>query len=196
MGMENDIVRVAVYCGSSPGSHPAFLRDATILGSLLVERGLELVYGGGRVGLMGAVADAVLAGGGVVHGVITEELLNAEVGHLGLTNLEVVDSMHTRKARMGLLADGFLALPGGFGTWEELTEMLTWTQLGIQRKPVAVCNTEGFWDPLIEQTRVAVAAGFVNAEHGELLRVGDDPASALDALLAPVPLPTPKWASR
>lgn len=97
---------------------------------------------------------------------------------------------------MGELADGFLALPGGFGTWEELTEMLTWTQLGIQRKPIALCNTNGFWNPLIEQTRTAVASGFVKAHHGELLRVGSDPRSALDALLAPVRLPIPKWATQ
>ena len=188
--------RIAVYCGSSSGVDPTFIDHAVILGRLLTERGIDLVYGGGRVGLMGAVADAVLAAGGTVHGVITVDLLNAEVGHVGLTHLEVVDTMHTRKARMGELADGFLALPGGFGTWEELTEMLTWTQLGIQRKPIALCNTNGFWDPLIEQTRTAVAAGFVKAHHGELLRVGTDPRSALDALLAPVPLPTPKWAER
>ena len=194
--MESIIKRVAVYCGSSSGHDPRFTEDAVALGSLLAERGLELIYGGGRVGLMGAVADAVLAGGGKAHGVITVDLLNAEVGHVGLTRLEVVDTMHTRKARMGELADGFLALPGGFGTWEELTEMLTWTQLGLQRKPIALCNTNGFWDPLIEQTRMAVSSGFVKAQHGELLRVGADPVAALDALMSPVPLPTPKWATR
>jgi uncharacterized protein (TIGR00730 family) len=166
------------------------------MGEELVRRDLHLVYGGGRVGLMGAVADAVLAAGGRAHGVITKDLLDAEVGHVGLTELEVVDSMHDRKARMGELSDAFVALPGGFGTWEELTEMLTWTQLGIQRKPVAVCNTNGFWDSLIAQTSRAVDDGFVKAHHGELLRVGHDPVATLDALLAPVPLPTPKWAAR
>ena len=194
--MPHEISRIAVYCGSSSGTDPAYLRDAVAVGTMLVERGIELVYGGGRVGLMGAVADAALDAGGTVHGVITKELLQAEVGHMGITTLEVVDSMHTRKARMGELADAFLALPGGFGTWEELTEMLTWTQLGLQRKPLALCNTKRFWDPLIEQTNRAVAAGFIKAHHGELLRVGADPSSALDALLAPTPLPTPKWASR
>lgn len=194
--MTTPITRVAVYCGSSPGTNPAFVEAASALGTLLAERRLELVYGGGKVGLMGAVADAVLASGGVVHGVITVDLLAAEVGHTGITRLEVVESMHLRKARMGELADAFLALPGGFGTWEELTEMLTWTQLGIQRKPLALCNVAGFWDPLIEQTRTAVAAGFIRPEHGELLRVGDTPSEALDALLAPVPLPSPKWVDR
>lgn len=194
--MASEIARVAVYCGSSPGVHPAFVRDAVAMGRLLAEQGIELVYGGGKVGLMGAVADAALEAGGIVHGVITKELLQAEVGHMGITNLEVVDSMHTRKARMGELADGFLAMPGGFGTWEELTEMLTWTQLGIQRKPLALCNTNGYWDPLIEQTRRAVEAGFIKSHHGELLRVGTDPAAALAELLAPVELPTPKWADR
>ncbi len=194
--MTTPIARIAVYCGSSPGIDPAFIRDAVAVGELLTEREITLVYGGGKVGLMGALADAVLAAGGVVHGVITKDLLQAEVGHTGITTLEVVDSMHTRKARMGELADAFLALPGGFGTWEELTEMLTWTQLGIQRKPLALCNTNGFWDPLIEQTNRAVSAGFIKAHHGELLRVGDDPASALDSLLSPTPLPTPKWAQR
>jgi uncharacterized protein (TIGR00730 family) len=194
--MSSEVRSVAVYCGSSPGIDPAFLRDATAMGVELVRRGLRLIYGGGRVGLMGAVADAVLAHGGHAHGVITRDLLQAEVGHIGLSELEVVDSMHTRKARMGELADAFVALPGGFGTWEELTEMLTWTQLGIQRKPVAVCNTNGFWDPLIAQTNRAVDDGFVKAHHGQILRVGHDPVSALDALLDPVPLPTPKWADR
>lgn len=190
------LTRIAVYCGSSAGTDPAFVRDAVLVGELLAARRFELVYGGGKVGLMGALADAVLGAGGHVHGVITKDLLQAEVGHSGLTTLEVVDSMHTRKARMGELADAFLALPGGFGTWEELTEMLTWTQLGIQRKPLALCNTNGFWDPLIEQTNRAVREGFINANHGKLLRVGSDPASALDALLAPTPLPSPKWADR
>ena len=195
-GVVPEIRSVAVYCGSSLGSDRAFVADATMLGQELVRRSLRLVYGGGRVGLMGAVADAVLAGGGHAHGVITRDLLAAEVGHVGLSELDVMESMHARKARMGELADAFVALPGGFGTWEELTEMLTWTQLGLQRKPIAVCNTNGFWDALIAQTNRAVADGFVKAHHGELLRVGHDPVSTLDALMAPVPLPTPKWAQR
>ena len=188
--------RVAVYCGSSSGTGPAYLADAKAVGRLLAERGIEVVYGGGRVGLMGAVADAALAAGGTVLGVITVDLLNAEVGHLGLSDLLVVETMHLRKARMAELADGFLALPGGFGTWEELTEMLTWTQLGLQRKPIALCNTLGFWDALLAQTAAAVTAGFVKPQHGELLRVGDDPTSAIDALFDPVALPTPKWSGR
>ncbi len=142
---------VAVYCGSSSGHDPVFVEAAVATGQELAKRGLELVYGGGKVGLMGAVADAVLGSGGTVHGVITTSLLDAEVGHLGLTSLEVVESMHERKSLMAERADAFLALPGGFGTFDELFEVLTWTQLGIQSKPVAVVNVAGYWDFVLKQ---------------------------------------------
>ena len=185
--------RVAVYCGSSSGVRTEYITAATETGRILAERGLELVYGGGHVGLMGAVANGALAAGGVVHGIITTALLDAEVGHTGLTSLEVVSTMHERKARMADLADAFLALPGGFGTLDELCEVLTWTQLGIQRKPIAVVNVCNYWDGFIAATATAVAEGFMKASHGELLRAAATPLDAINALLAPVPLPEPKW---
>jgi uncharacterized protein (TIGR00730 family) len=193
---EQSIKRIAVYCGSSAGTDPAFLDAAIATGQELARRGIELVYGGGRVGLMGAVADAVLADGGTVHGIITTALLDAEVGHTGLTNLEVVDSMHDRKLRMADLADAFLALPGGFGTWDELFEVITWTQLGIHSKPVALLNTNGYWNGLLQQTKHAAANGFMKEIHADLLRSASEPKDAIDLLLSPVPLPTPKWAKR
>jgi uncharacterized protein (TIGR00730 family) len=193
---QQNIRRVAVYCGSSAGNDPAFAEAAVETGKELARRGLELVYGGGRVGLMGAVADAVLAEGGVVQGIITTALLDAEVGHIGLTNLEVVGSMHDRKRRMAELADAFLALPGGFGTWEELFEVITWTQLGIHSKPAAVLNTNGYWDGLLMQTKHAAANGFMKEIHAELLRSAAEPKEVVDLLLSPLPLPTPKWAKR
>jgi uncharacterized protein (TIGR00730 family) len=145
---------------------------------------------------MGAVADAVLAHGGVAHGVITEALLDAEVGHMGLTSLVVVSTMHDRKARMADLADAFLALPGGFGTLDELCEILTWTQLGIQRKPVALVNVCGYWDPLLTMAASAASEGFMKAAHRDLLRSASEPAAAIDLLLAPIPMPEPKWITR
>jgi uncharacterized protein (TIGR00730 family) len=193
---QQSIKRVAVYCGSSPGLDPTFAEAAAEIGMELARRGLELVYGGGRVGLMGTVADAVLNEGGTVHGIITTALLDAEVGHLGLTRLEVVDSMHDRKLRMADLADGFLALPGGFGTWDELFEVITWTQLGIHSKPVALLNTNGYWDGLLQQTKHAAANGFMKEIHADLLRSAREPKEVIDLLLSPVPLPTPKWAKR
>ena len=184
---------MAVYCGSSPGIRAEYLAAACDTGRILAERGLELVYGGGHVGLMGAVANAALAHGGVVHGIITTALLDAEVGHTGLTSLEVVSTMHERKARMADLADGFLALPGGFGTLDELCEVLTWTQLGIQRKPISLVNVCGYWDPFLALTSTAVTEGFMKAAHGQLVRSAAKPLDAIDLLLAPIPLPEPKW---
>jgi uncharacterized protein (TIGR00730 family) len=193
---QKSVRSVAVYCGSSAGNDPAFLEAAVATGNELAERGIELVYGGGKVGLMGAVADAALERGGSVHGVITTSLLNAEVGHNGLTSLDVVESMHERKARMAARADAFLALPGGFGTFDELFEVLTWTQLGIQSKPVAVVNVAGYWDFVLKQAAHAAASGFMKPVHAELLRSGATAQEALDLLLAPLPLPIPKWADR
>jgi uncharacterized protein (TIGR00730 family) len=187
---------VAVYCGSSSGNDPIFTEAAIEAGTEIAKRGIELVYGGGKVGLMGTVAEAVLAAGGRVHGVITTALLDAEVGHRGLTSLEVVDSMHERKALMATRADAFLALPGGFGTFDELFEVLTWTQLGIHSKPVAVLNVAGYWTFMLEQAKHAAASGFMKPIHAELLRSGNTVSEAFDALLNPVPLPTPKWADR
>jgi uncharacterized protein (TIGR00730 family) len=195
-GQADEVRSVGVYCGSSSGGHGDYVSAAIELGALLAKRDLTLVYGGGRVGLMGALADSVLENGGRAHGVITEALLDAEVGHNGLTTLETVGSMHDRKLRMAELADGFLALPGGFGTWDELCEVLTWTQLGIHRKPIALVNVRGYWNGLLEQTRVAAEEGFMKAVHAELLRPADNVTDALDLLLTPTPLPEPKWDKR
>ncbi len=187
------IRRIAVYCGSSSGTNPAFGEMAVATGREIARRGFELVYGGGRVGLMGALADAALAAGGTVHGVITTALLNAEVGHRELTTLDVRDSMHERKARMAELADAFLALPGGFGTFEELFEVLTWTQLGIQHKPIAVVNVDGYWNFLLEQVAHSTTNGLVKPHHAELLRHGTTAYDAIEQLLLPLAPPSPKW---
>ena len=146
--------RICVFCGSNAGTHPAYRAEAEKLGRLLASRGIELVYGAGNIGLMGAVADACLEAGGTVIGVIPEALMGKEVAgrpvdHRTLTRIEVVDSMHTRKARMAELADGFIALPGGFGTFEEFCEVLTWGQLGFHVKPMGLLNVRGFYDPLL-----------------------------------------------
>lgn len=175
---------MCVFCGSSTGTDPAHLAAAVALGQRLAERGVGLVYGGGAVGLMGAVADACMAGGGEVIGVIPTGLFSKEVGHTGLTELVEVASMHERKALMYERADAFVALPGGLGTLEELAEVLTWNQLGILAKPVALLDVGGFWQPLVRWLTEAVEAGFVRAEHAASLRVVDDVAEVLDVLEA------------
>ncbi len=166
--------RICVFCGSRPGVRPAYREAAEALGRLFAERGIELVYGGGNVGLMGIVADSCLAAGGKVVGVIPRALLEWEVGHEGLTRLEGVDSMHTRKARMAELADGFIALPGGLGTFEELFEILTWAQLGFHNKPVGLLNTEGYYLPLIQMLDRGVSEGFMKSENRGLLQVDEN----------------------
>jgi len=173
--------RLCVFCGSSDGERPGYLELARQMGTALAERGLETVYGGGNVGLMGAVADAALAAGGRVIGVIPDGLLAKERGHRGISELEVVGSMHERKARMAKLSDGFIALPGGLGTLEELAEALTWSQLGLHRKPCGVVNLAGYFDPLIEFLDRAVEEGFMRAESRRMLLVAGDPAALLDA---------------
>ena len=172
--------RVCVFCGSSPGSRPAYTQSARELAAELVRRGIGLVYGGGSVGLMGVLADAVLEGGGEVIGVIPGPLASRELAHRGLTDLRVVDSMHERKATMSALADAFIALPGGLGTLEETLEILTWAQLGIHRKPVGVLNTEGFYDGLLRFLGHAVREGFVRQEYFALLLFGDTSAELLE----------------
>ncbi|AUV83607.1 TIGR00730 family Rossman fold protein [Salinigranum rubrum] len=176
--------RICVYCGSRPGTDPAFVDAARAFGRLLAERDLGLVYGGGDVGLMGAVADSALAAGGEVIGVIPEALFEREVAHEGVTDLHVVDSMHTRKRRMADLADGFVALPGGFGTLEELVEMLTWAQLGFHTDPCGLLNVSGYYDGLVSFFDAQVDAGFVEPRHRELLVVTDDPTGLLDRFAA------------
>lgn len=179
--------RICVYCGSSPGVRPVYRAAAERLGRTLAARGLGLVYGGGRVGLMGAVADAVLAAGGEAIGVIPEALQAWEVGHQGLTALHVVASMHERKAMMADLADGFIALPGGIGTLEELFEIWTWGQLGYHRKPLALLDVDGYFSRLEAFIGHMVAEGFLKAAHRDFILFDDDPDSALDRFATHVP---------
>lgn len=176
------IKRVCVYCGSRHGSRPVYDRAARDLGAALARRGLGLVYGGGRVGLMGSIAEAVLANGGNVIGVIPRAMTSREVAFLELKDLRVVASMHERKALMAELADAFIALPGGFGTLEELAEIITWAQLGLHRKPYGLLNVEGFYDPLLSFLDHALAEDFVKAKLRNSLVVESDPDGLLDAL--------------
>ncbi len=163
--------RAAVYCGSARGSDPAFLAEAQALGAALAAAGFGLVYGGASIGLMGAVADAALAGGAEVIGVLPEVLAGSEIAHTGLTRLEMVPTMHARKARMAKLADVFLILPGGYGTLDELMEIVTWAQLKLHAKPCILINTLGYWNGLLEFLDTAVEAGFLKAKNRELLQV-------------------------
>jgi uncharacterized protein (TIGR00730 family) len=187
---------ICVFCGSSAGSVPAYADAARALGWELVRRGLRLVYGGGNVGLMGILADAVLGGGGEVIGVIPQALLAKEVGHAGLTKLHVVGSMHERKALMAELSDAFLALPGGFGTLEEFCEVLTWLQLGLHGKPCGLFNVNGYYDPLLAFFDRAVSDGFLRAQHRDLVLVGTTPEEAFRHLAAYRQAPTEKWIGR
>jgi uncharacterized protein (TIGR00730 family) len=171
---------LCVYCGSNSGSKPIYTERAMALGTRMAKDGIALVYGGGNVGLMGTVADAVLEAGGEAIGVIPEQLVNWEVAHRGLTKLEIVGSMHERKARMFDLADGFVALPGGFGTLDEMFEMLTWRQLGIGNKPCAFLDIDGFYTPLMSMLDRMVEERFLHADQRRDLWHGDD----LDAMLA------------
>jgi uncharacterized protein (TIGR00730 family) len=174
--------RICVFCGSSAGARPVYRQAAQTIGQLLCRRGIELVYGGGRVGLMGTVADACLNEGGRVIGVIPQALADREVAHTGLTELRIVGSMHERKAVMADLSDAFVALPGGFGTWEEFFEVLTWGQLGIQRKACGVLNVDGYYDPLLQMADRALSEGFVREMHRGLLLSDADPERLLDRL--------------
>ena len=171
---------LCVYCGSNAGNNPAYADAARALGARMAADGIALVYGGGNVGLMGIVADAVLAHGGEAIGVIPQQLVDWEVAHRGLTRLEVVDSMHARKARMFDLADGFVALPGGFGTLDEMFEMLTWRQLGLARKPCAFLDANDFWQPLMTMLDTMVRERFLHAEQRQDMWHGGD----IDALFA------------
>lgn len=185
-----------VFCGSSPGARPEYREVAVALGSELAARGLRLVYGGASVGLMGAVADAALEAGGEAVGVIPRVLAEKEVMHQGLTELHFVDSMHERKAMLGDLADAFIALPGGFGTFEELLEVLTWAQLGIHRRPCGLLNVGGYYDPLLAMFDRAVEERFVRAEHRGILLAASEPAELLDGFAAYEPITVGKWLDR
>lgn len=180
--------RVAVYCGSANTPVATYGEAAFQVGVSLARRGIGVVYGGGRVGLMGKVADGALSAGGEVIGVIPERLMQLEVGHKGCTELHVVPSMHARKAKMAELSDAFVALPGGWGTWEELFEVVTWTQLGYQQKPAGVLNLGGYYDPLQAMVTRALEEGFVRPMLADLLVFGDD-FGALLARMATAELP-------
>lgn len=173
---------LCVFCGSSPGNGTAYVAAARTVGRLLAARRIALVYGGGRVGLMGAVADAALSAGGRVVGVIPRALMEREVGHGGLSELHVVETMHQRKAMMAELADGFLALPGGIGTMEEFFEVWTWSQLGIHRKPIGVLDVDGFFDPLVAFFDQLVREGFLRAEHRSTVLLDTSPELLLERL--------------
>ena len=175
---------LCVFCGSSPGQDPVFRDAARALARELVTRGIRLVYGGGNVGLMGEVSAAVMDAGGAVTGIIPHALMAREKGKRDITHLEVVATMHERKARMAELSDGFIAMPGGYGTLEELFEAVTWSQLGIHRKPVALLNVKGFYDPLLQMLDRAIAEGFLRSQHRGLVLVAETPGALLDAVAA------------
>ncbi len=187
---------VCVYCGSSVGSRDEYTQAARELGQLLAERALRTVYGAGNIGLMGVLADAALAAGGEVIGVIPAALVARELAHNGVTDLRIVHSMHERKALMADLSDAFIALPGGFGTFEELCEMLTWLQLGIHQKPCGLLNVAGYYDPLIAMFDRATDERFLRPQHRKLLQVAADPTELLDRLQSTVPPDTHKWLDR
>ena len=184
---------ICVYCGSNAGNKPVYAERAIALGDRIAKEGLQLVYGGGNVGLMGIVADAVLAAGGEVVGVIPEQLVNWEVAHKGVTRLEVVANMHERKKRMFDLSDAFVALPGGFGTLDEMFEMLTWRQLGLGKKPCAFLDVSGFWQPLMSMLDTMVAQRFLHPEQRQDMWHGDDIGALLDWMRDYVPAQADKW---
>lgn len=175
--------RVAVFCGSQMGSDPRFAQAADQLAEALTQRGLGLVYGGGNLGLMGRLADAVLSRGGEVIGVIPQSLLERELGHEGLTRLEITTSMHERKARMAQLSDAFIALPGGYGTMDEWFEILTWRQLGIHHKPIGLLNCADFFGPMLQFINHLQSSGLISPLHRDLFQVGDLAPPLLEQLL-------------
>jgi uncharacterized protein (TIGR00730 family) len=187
--------RVCVFCGSSSGRLPAYAEAARAFGSAVAERGLGLVYGGGRVGLMGAVADGALTAGGEVIGVIPQQLVDRELAHTGVGDLRIVDSLHERKALMAANADAFVALPGGFGTLDELMEQLTWSQLGLHSKPIGLLDVEDYWRPLIAFARRATEQGFVRESDLRAIAVSDEAEALLGRLerMAAEERPRPKW---
>ncbi len=184
---------ISVFCGSSSGNEKIFVEQARLLGQAIVRKGYGVVYGGARVGLMGAVADGALKEGGEVIGVIPDFLKQKELEYKDLTRMHVVETMHERKALMSELCDGIIALPGGYGTMEELFEMLTWAQLSLHRKPIAILNMEGYYDPLIAMSEKMIEKGFVKEEYRELLIVEDNIENLLERMESFVPLKNDKW---
>jgi uncharacterized protein (TIGR00730 family) len=195
---ERRLIRsVCVFCGSRPGDDPAFAVAAAALGTSLARRGMTLVYGGARVGVMGVLADAALRGGGRVVGVIPKGLVSKEIAHDGLTELFLTDTMHERKDRMMTLSDAFVCLPGGFGTYDELFEALTLAQVGFHDKPIGLVDTNGFFDPLVALVRHTIAHSFAAKEHEGLMVVERDVEKLLDAIVAFSPPPQgEKWTDR
>ena len=188
------IRRICVFCGSSMGFSPRYAETAAALGKLLAGRGIGLVYGGASVGTMGVVADAALAEGGEVIGVIPESMSTVEIAHAGLSELHVVADMHERKAKMAALSDGFLALPGGAGTLEELFEVWTWAQLGLHGKPIGLVDVDGYYATLMTFADHMVSEGFLTPAFREVLQVSEDAAALLDAFATYTPPPRPNWA--
>jgi len=184
---------VCVFCGSQPGNDPAYLETARATGRVLADAGIGLVYGGGRTGMMGAVADAAIEAGGRVVGIIPEPLKRREVGHLGLAELVVVRSMHERKQMMADRAGAFVMLPGGFGTFEEFCEILTWAQLGMHDKPCVLVNTKGYYAPFVAMFDLALREGFVHPEHRRLAQAVDGPEDLLDAFDRWTPPALERW---
>lgn len=191
--MSISLQRVCVYCASNDGARPAYMESARVFGRALAERGIEVVYGGGRAGLMGALADAAMDAGGRVTGVMPHGLVQREVAHQGLTALHVVDSMHTRKAMLAEMADAFVALPGGIGTLEEFFETWTWAQLGVHRKPVGLLDVNGFWAPLTSLITHIADEGFLRGTPRDWLLVHDEAGVMIDALAAFEPPVTRRW---
>lgn len=185
--------KICVFCGSSTGVSPAYRQAAHELGISLVDHGLGLVYGGGNVGLMGVVADAVLGRGGEAIGVIPQALVDKELAHGRLSDLRIVRSMHDRKALMAELADAFIALPGGYGTLEEFCEIITWTQLGLHEKPFGLLNVERYYDPFLQQIDHAITEGFIRTDNRSLILVGHEPGPLVEQLLQFKPPAVQKW---
>ncbi len=185
--------RICVFCGSSSGSDPVYRLEAAELGRVMAMRGIELVYGGGNVGLMGVLADSALSHGGEVTGIIPKSIAEMEIAHLGLTRLEVVESMQERKNRMGELSDGFIAMPGGFGTLDELSEALTYNQLRIYDKPVGLLNVNHYFDSLLQFLDHCVQERFVRPEHRENILMSDDASRLLSLMEAFEPVAIKKW---
>jgi len=192
---EEPMKSICVFCGSSPGKEPLYVETAVKLGKTLAQRDIRLVYGGASVGTMGATAVSVLKNGGSVTGVITKQLVNMEVANTDLTDLRIVDTMHDRKAMMAELSDGFIALPGGFGTIEELFEAITWAQLGIQKKPCGILNVGGYYDKLLEFIDHMIDHGFVKSDYRELIKVDDTPGGLIEQFndYTPVTVDKAKW---
>lgn len=196
MSKEIQLNRLAVFCGSSSGNDLAITEAAQNLGKLMVEQQIELVYGAAKIGVMGDIAKAVLDNGGQVIGVIPEFLKRKELVHLGLSQLITTENMHQRKLEMSQLSDGFIALPGGFGTLEELFEIITWAQLGLHQKPVGLLNINGFYDPLLALLEGMVRKGFLKLQNFEILLVANQPQALLNKMRTYKPKDVPKWLTR